>query len=195
MTNIYEQPWLLLIVSAVVLLVVFVVRAIFPKKYRWLWLLPVLLAVSAFALDYFVKTDAERVKAVITQTVKAAEEENVDAMFSGFCDDYRDSVHPSKQSLMSQCRWWLSDPVIKKNILRFVSVSVEPLDAEVIFTVRIVFDPKGPVFEFRKLMIFKLHAYLTKHGDDWCFSRIEILEIDLQPADWQNIQGLGSELF
>ncbi len=195
MTNIYEQPWLLLIVSAAVFLAVFVVRSMFPQKYRWLWLLPALLAASAFAIDYFVQTDAEKVRGVIAETVKAAEKEDAEAMMACFCDDYRDSFHPSKQSLLNQCNWWLSQPVIKKNILRIVSLKVEPPNAEAVFTVRVVFDPQGPVFEFRKLMIFKLRADFTKQAGDWCFTRVEVLEIDLQPADWRRIQGLGAEAF
>jgi hypothetical protein len=53
----------------------------------------------------------------------------------------------------------------------------------------VVFDPKGPVFEFRKMMIFKLQAQLRKEGEKWLLKRIEVLAIDLQPADWQHIQG------
>jgi hypothetical protein len=195
MTNIYEQPWLLLAVSAGVLLAVFIFRAIFPQRHKWLWLLPILLAALAFAIDYFVETDTEKVRDVIAKVVKAAEKEDAEAMMSRFCDDYRDSFHVSKQALLNNCRWWLSEPVIEKNVLSIVSLKVEPPRAEAVFTVRVVFDPQGPVFEYRKMMIFKLRADLREERDGWCFSRVEVLEIDLQPADWRRIQGAGSEIF
>ncbi|MFH1370171.1 MAG: hypothetical protein ABII09_02630 [Planctomycetota bacterium] len=195
MTNIYEQPWLLLMVSVGVLLAAFVIRAVFPEKHRWLWLLPILLAASAFAIDYFVQTDTEKVEALIAKAVKAVEKEDVEAMTPLFSDNYRDSFHASKQALLSNCRARLSEPIIEKNVLSIVSLRVEPPNAEAVFTVRVVFDPQGPIFEYRKMMLFKLHADFLKQGGSWFFSRIEVLEIDLQPADWRRIQGLGGEVF
>jgi hypothetical protein len=195
MTNIYEQPWLLLAVSAAVSLAVFIFRAVFPQRCRWLWLLPILLAASAFAVDYFIETDTEKVRAVIAKAVKAVERENVEALAPLISDDYRDSFHASKQALLNNCRTRLSEPIIEKNVLSIILLKVEPPRAEAVFTVRVVFDPQGPVFEYRKMMIFKLRADLREERGGWCFSRIEILEIDLQPADWRRIQGLSGEVF
>jgi hypothetical protein len=196
MTNIYEQPWLLLIASVVVLLAVFIFRAIFPQRHKWwLWLLPVLLAASAFAVDYFVETDAEKVRAVLVEAVNDVEKEDAEALVPLFSDDYHDSFHASKQALLDNCRWWLSGPIIEKNVLRIISLKVEPPNAEAVFTVRVVFDPQGPVFEIRKMMVFKLRADFSKQGDEWFFNRVEVFEIDLQPADWRLIQGMGGEIF
>jgi len=196
MRNIFEQPSLLLIVSAVALLVVFVFRALFPQSRKWwLWLLPILLAASAFALDYFIETDAEKVRAVLARVVKAVEKEDAELLTPLFSDDYHDSFHASREALLNNCQWWLSGPIIEKNILRIVSLEVKPPNAEAVFTVRVVFDPQGPVFEYRKMMVFKLRADLHKQGDNWCLSQVEILEIDLQPADWRRIQGLSGEVF
>jgi hypothetical protein len=196
MSSIFEQPSLLLIVSAVALLVVFVFRAVFPERRKWwLWLVPILLAASAFALDYFVETDAEKVRAVLARAVKAVEKEDTELLTPLFSDDYRDSFHASKEALLNNCRWWLSQPLIEKNVLRIVSLEVNPPNAEAVFTVRVVFDPKGPVFEYRKMMLFKLRADFRKQGGSWYFSRVEVLEIDLHPADWQHIQGGAGEIF
>jgi hypothetical protein len=195
MGNIFEQPWLLLIVSAAVLPAVFIVRAVFPQRFKWLWLLPILLAVLAFALDYFVRTDAEKVRAVLARAARAVEKENPESMAPLFSDDYRDSFHSSREALLSNCKWWLSQPIIKKNILGVISLKVGPPKAEAVFTVRVVFDPKGPVFEYRKLMLFKLRADFRKQGGGWFFTRVEVLEIDLHPADWQHIQSGAGEIF
>ena len=215
MRSIFEQPWLLLIVSAVALLVVFVIRAIFPQRFKWLWLLPILLAASAFTIDYFIETDTEKVRNVIAKVVKAAEKENPELLTPLFSEDYRDSFHASKEAILNNCRWWLSQPIIKKNVLRIISLKVEPpnarLDsplasirgrsgssarrAESVFTVRVVFDPQGPVFEYRKMMVFKLRADFREERGAWFFSRVEVLEIDLHPAEWQHIQGGAGEIF
>ena len=88
----------------------------------------------------------------------------------------------------------MSEPIIEKNVHRIVSMDVRPPNATVVFTVRVVFDPRGPIYEYRKMMFFKLQAELRKEGEEWLFTRFEVLEIDLQPADWQHIQGIGGEM-
>ncbi|MGA2173040.1 MAG: hypothetical protein ABSG82_08565 [Sedimentisphaerales bacterium] len=195
MTNIFEQPWLLLIVAGVVLLAVLIFRSGWPERHRWwFWLLPVVIAVLAFAIDFFVQTDKEKVEEALAQLVRAVEKEDVGAIEALISDDYSDSFHTSKKVFLTHCRARLSEPVIEKNVHRIVSIDVKPPNATVVFTVRVVFDPRGPIYEYRKMMFFKLQAELRKEGEGWLFTRIDVLEIDMQPADWQHIQGIGGEM-
>jgi hypothetical protein len=192
MTNIFEQPWLLLIASVIILLAVAVIRGLFPQRHRWwFWLLPVVIATAAFAIDFFVQTDTEKIKEAIA---KAVEKEDAGAIGPLISNDYRDSFHASKQALLDNCKQRLSEPIIEKNVHGIVSLDVRPANATVIFTVRVVFDPQGPIYEYRKMMIFKLRAELRKEGVRWLFTRVEVLEIDLQPANWQHIQGGAGEI-
>jgi hypothetical protein len=185
MTNIAEQPWLLLIVSGVVLLAVIAFRGIFPERHRWwLWLFPVIIAAAAFAIDYFIQTDAEQVEEVIYKAVKAVEKGNLEAMEPLISDDYQDSLGTSKQGLLRRCKAWFQEPIIEKNVCRIVSLDVNAPQASAVFTVRVVFDPRGPVYEYTKMMFFKIHADFQKQGDIWQFTRIEFLE----PADWKSMQ-------
>jgi hypothetical protein len=195
MTSIFEQPWLLLIVSGVVLLAVAVIRGLFPQRHRWwFWLLPVVIATAAFAIDFFVRTDTEKIKDVIAKAVRAVEKEDTGAIGPLLSNDYRDSFHASKQALLDSCRARLSEPIIEKNVHRIVSLDVRPANTTAVFTVRVVFDPQGPIYEYRQIMLFKLQAELHKEGANWLFTRVEVLEIDLQPADWQHIQGGAGEI-
>jgi hypothetical protein len=109
--------------------------------------------------------------------------------------NYSDSVHPSKQALLEQFKLRLLEPVIEKIVPAIVSLDIKPAEAKVEFTARVMFDPRGPVYEYRKMMLFKLEANLTKEADKWFFSRTEILTIDLQPAGWKNTQGGAGEIF
>jgi hypothetical protein len=104
-------------------------------------------------------------------------------------NDYHDSVHPSKQALLNHVGERLSEPVIEEIVPAIVSLDIKPPDAKVVFTARVMFDPKGPVYEYRKMMLFKLQADLKREGGEWFFSRTEILTIDLQPAGWQHMRG------
>ena len=190
MTNIFEQPWLLLIVAGVVFLGVAFFRDLLPPGRGWLfWLLPVFIAILAFAIDYLVQTDKEKIEAVLAKACRAVEGEDIRALGPLISNDYHDSVHPSKQALLNHFGERLSEPVIEKIVPAIVSLDIKPLEAKVVFTARVMFDPRGPVYEYRKMMLFKLQADFTKERGEWLFSRTEILTIDLQPAGWQHTQG------
>jgi len=182
-------------------------RRIFPeKRRRWQWLLPALLAAAAFAFDFLVETDLEKINAVINTAVKAVEEENPDAIEPLISDSYRDSLHNTKNSLMSHCRMRLSEPVVEKNIKRIVSMDITPPTAAAVVTVRIIFDKQSFIYQSYKSQMFaKVKLYLQKEQprptavaskpksktDRWLIKQVELLEIDRQPADWKDIKQLN----
>jgi len=191
MMNIFEQPCLLLIVAGVVFIGLAIFRDLLPpKRALAFWFLPVAIAIAAFAIDFLVETDKEKIEAVLAKASRAVEEENIRALSPLISKDYHDSVHPSKQALLNHFREQLSEPVIEKIVPAMVSLDIKPPVAKVVFTARVMFDPKGPVYEYRKTpMLFKTQADLIKEGDAWFFSRTEILTINLQPAGWKYTQG------
>lgn len=189
MFNCFEHPWGLIIIAIITLLILLMFRSIFPEKRRWWqWLLPVFLVVAAFGLDFLVETDSEKIDTVINTCVKAFEDENPDLIEPLIADNYSDSYHSSKSVLMAHCREILSEPLIEKNIKRTVSVEIQPPKATVIFTVRILFDKQSYVYQsFKSQMMTEVQANLQKQLDNrWLISRVELLKIDLQPADWQS---------
>lgn len=101
MTNIFQTPWLLLFVSLVLLIVVTLVRQNSPQKQRWwLLLLPLSVAVLAFGLDYFIKTDYEKVKHTIKCARDAVVAEDADALATTLSPDYSDRSHNSRDKLV-----------------------------------------------------------------------------------------------
>jgi hypothetical protein len=194
MWNILEQPWTLVAVAIVALLVLLMVRGIFPEKRRW-WqlLLPVVILVAAFGLDFLVQTDTEKITALINAASKAVEEENPDAIEHIISDDYYDSFHHTKQRLIQRCRDRLSRPLVRKNITRIVEINLSPPTATATFTVRILFDERSEVYQsFKQLMLTKLKLDLQKQPDNrWLINRAELLEIDMQPAGWKDTTQLS----
>jgi len=190
MLNVFEQSWTLLISAIVTLFIVLMVRRIFPEKWHWWQLaLPVLLVAAGLGLDYLVQTDTEKANAVINVAVKAVEEEDPDAIEAILADNYRDSYHRTKRTLMSHCRARLSAPLVEKNIKRIVSIDVSPPTATAIFTVRILFDKQSYLYQgFKTQMLVKVKLDLQKQDDTWLISRAEMLEIDRQPANWRHIR-------
>jgi hypothetical protein len=192
MFNIFEQPWGLLTVAIIVLLVLLTVRRILPeKRYWWQLALPTFLAAAAFGLDTLVETDLEKINAVINIGVKAVQEENPDAIESIISKNYSDSYHRNKRALVLHAKRVLSEPLIEKNIKRMVKLTLSPskTTAEATFTVRIVFDKRSYVYQsYKRIMLAKVKANLQKEQDKWLISQAELLELDRQPVDWQNIR-------
>ena len=196
MTNIFEQPWLLLIIAGVIFVGVAIFRDALPPKRAWIfWLLPVVLAAIAFAIDFLVVTDKEKIENALAAGCKAVENEDVKSLEPLIWKNYNDAFHPTKQVLLNHFQSRLGEPVIEKIVPQIVSLDIKPPQATVVFTARVMFDPKGPVYQYRKVMLFKLQADLVKERDDWFFSNAEVLTIDLQPAGWKDLQGNTTEIF
>jgi hypothetical protein len=196
MTNIFEQPWLLLIVAGVFFIGLAIFRDALPPKRAWVfWLLPVAIAIAAFAIDFLVETDKEKIENALAKACRAAEDEDVKSLEPLIWVNYSDSFHPTKQALLDHFQSRLSEPTIEKIVPAIVSLDIKPPQATVVFTARVMFDPKGPVYEYQKMMLFKLQADLIKDGDRWFISKTEILTINLQTAGWKYMQGNPTEIF
>jgi hypothetical protein len=191
MFDIFEHPWGLLTAAIVALLVLLIVRSVYPEKRRWWQLvLPAFLAASAFGLDLLVQTDLEKINTVISDVVKAVEEENPDAIEAIISEDYSDSYHKTKRALMLHCRRRLSEPLVEKNIERIVEIVVSPskTTAEATFTVRIVFDKRSYVYQsYKRIILAKVEVNLQKEQGKWLINQVELLELDMQPVNWRQV--------
>ena len=192
MFQIFEHPWGLLITAAVVALILLIIKSAFPQKHHWWqWLAPVLIVAAAFGLDYFVRTDTEKIRTLIKTAAKAVEEENPGAIEPLISPYYRDSFHNSKQRLMNHCRSTLSRPLVEENITRIgkIEFSSPKTTATATFTVRIRFDQQSYAYELKREMFTRVKLDLQKEPDSrWLIKRAEIVAIDLQPADWKTIE-------
>ena len=191
MFDVFEHPWGLVAAGGIVMLILLILRSVAPEKCRWwLWLLPFVLAFAAFGFDYLVETDREKINAVIDTGVKAVEGEDPDTIEVIVADDYADSYHRSKSSLMAHCRDVLSEPFAEKNIKRIVSIDIQGPKASIIFTVRVLFDKQSYIYQsFKQQMLVEVQAALGKQPDGgWLISRVELLKLDFQPAKWQTIK-------
>ncbi len=189
MWNVFEQPWLLLIITAIDLITVIIITKINRnKKLRLLYIIPILTFVLAFGLDYFVQTDREKITAVISKGVKAVEQEDVGTIDKITSPAYSDLFHPDKAALMSHCRTVFSEPLIKKNYKTILSTEISPPNATVDLIVRTVFDERSFAGQNLKQLLTKTRLELQKSGNDWLISKVEVLEINRHPASWKDIQ-------
>lgn len=191
MWNFFEQPWTLLTTAIIILLFLLLIRSMFSKKdFLLMLLVPVLIALLGFGLDQVVKTDNEKIRTVLKTVMEAAEEENADAIEPLISDNYRDSLYSNKQRLMFFCRTKLAEPTIEQAITTIINSEITPPTATIVLTVRVVFDEQSNVAQiYKRIVMARLRIELQKQSDEnWLITRVELLEIDLQPANWNSIQ-------
>ena len=198
MWNVFEQPWTMLAAAVVVFLVMQTAGMVLSKKRRRLaigrFALPAFIALLGLGLNYFVRTDLEQIKTLINTSVKAVQNEDCGAIEPLISENYRDSFHSGKAALMAHCGTVLVEPLIEKNIPHIIEIKISPPKATAVFTVRIVFDKQGEVYQnFRQMMLVKVKLDLQKEPvqpktkTNWLISSVELLEIDMQPVSWKHI--------
>ena len=190
MFNFFEQPWTLLGAAVLTLFGVFTYRSVLPEKsHWWQWLLPSFVAILAFGVDILIKTDLERVNAVVKTAIQAVEDENTDAIQAIIAENYRDSYHPNKASLVAHFREELSEDLVAKNTKSASLVQLSPPKATVTLFLLTTFNRSSYVARnYKPLLYIEADLYLEKQPDkNWLISRIEVREIDRQPVSWKRV--------
>ena len=191
MFNFFEQPYTLIGAAVLVLFAMLTFRSVLPEKRRWWQLLvPALVVAAAFGLDLAVRTDLEKINAVINTCIKAVEEEDCNAIEAIIAEDYRDSYHNTKRDLMRHCRTRLSQPLVEKNKKRACLVQLSPPNATATLFATIIFEKDSYVSVNYKawLMVEVRLSFQEQPDKTWLINRIEILELDRQPTNWSQIR-------
>jgi len=191
MFNFFEQPWTLTGLAVIVLFGLFTFRSLFPeKRARTQWLIPLSVVVLAFALDFIVKTDREKLNVLINKLMTAVEREDPAAIEPLIAADYQDSYHKTKADLMARCRKTLADIYIEKNKLRSCLLQISPPDAKATIFTTTTFDPKSWVArDYKSFLFFKGEISFARQPDSsWRVTRIIPLEVDKQPITWSEIR-------
>jgi len=191
MFNFFEQPYTLSGAAVLVLFGMLTFRSVFPEKRRW-WqmLVPALVAAAAFGLDFAVRTNLEKINAVINTCIKAVQEENCDAIEANIAENYHDSYHNSKKDLMHHCRSQLSQPLVEKIKKRGCLVQLSPRDAQAALFATIIFKKDSYVsVNYKAWLMVEVQLNFREQGDKtWLINRAEVIEIDKQPTNWSQIR-------
>ncbi len=189
MWNVLEQPWTLLTTAAVLLLLVAVINPfIQAESKRRLWLIPLLVALMAPALDFAVRTDREKIEDVIDTGVTALEDEDCDAISAILANNYSDSIHSDKADFMRRCRTTLQPPMVGKIYASILNLQISGNTASVTMLNRIFFDEQSDYVEFAKLILVKVQIELEKGSEsNWLVIQTEILAVNNQPSQWEKV--------
>jgi len=191
MFDFFEQPYTLIGAAVLLLFGILTFRSVVPeKRYWWQLLLPVFVAVAAFGLDMLVQTDLEKINSTINTVIKAVEEENCNAIEAIIAENYRDSYHNTKRHLLTHCRKRLTPSLVAKNKKRASLVELSPPNATATLFMLTTFDKNSSIsVNYRSSLYSKIELRFQKQDDKtWLINRAEILELDRQPAKWNDIR-------
>ena len=189
MTNIFQTPWLLLFISLVLLLIVAVWRQSYPEKQRW-WqlLLPLSVAVIAFGLDHFVKTDYEKIKQVIKCARDAVVAEDADRLGTTVSADYSDMRHNSRDDLVRFMRSFFTTTKIDKAPQRTGQIVIDARTATAENKYRVHVEPNSAYTQAASLYFVKVRIRLRKNADaKWLITNLELLELNSLPFHWRDL--------
>ena len=190
MLNIFENAWLFLSIAVVAVCAVWVVRVFSRDKFGvFYYFVPILIVLLGLGIDFFVKTDLEIINSNLKKLVKAAQNEDCDSIGALLVEDYKDSLHSNKELFIDHCKTVLVAPLIETNVLRILSIQSKSETVEVEFTVNVFFDKDSYAAEYKPIMFVKTSVELKKYAkNQWLINRIELLELDKQPAKWRHIK-------
>ncbi len=192
MSNVFEQPWLLLGVAIFVLLGVLTFRSVWPEKQRvWQWLLPLGVVGLAFGLDALVTTDLEKIQGVMNTAIRAIEKENSAAVAACIASNYHDSRHGSKADVTRACRNYLQGPTVKK--IRKISSNVEISKTQAVVTLFLALslEEKSRLVQLYGVVkcTLGMQVYLAKQPDtQWLITSAELRAVNSMPMNWGGVQ-------
>lgn len=192
MFDIFGQPWTLLGIAVIVLFGILTFRSIVPeKRHWWQWLIPTFIAIAAFGIDNLVITDIEKIHTVINIGIKAIEEEDLDAIKLYIADDYQDSLHNSKEQLITHIEREVSGNVIKKN--KKTNLYFEKFtenEAKVNLFMLTTFKQDSYITQVYALSFIqmKIDINFKKQNNQWLINQIEIRKVNQQSVSWNQIR-------
>jgi hypothetical protein len=177
------QAALLLAVAALVSSQIIHIILVYKNRW-WQWFLPIVLAAAAFGFDVLIRTDMERIKALISTAREAAEQEDCEAIAAFISADYEDSYHNTREDLINHCRSFFWEPLVNKAKKMGLKVEISAPSAAVTLTFIIHFEKQSRIYrEYKPFVILKMRLDLKKEQEGrWLINRAEILEIDRQPV-------------
>ena len=190
MFNIFDNPWLLTIVAILLVPILSFLRQPWPDKHqRWILFVPLLLFMSAFGLDFLVKTDREKIDLIINQSITAAVTNNTALIEAVVSEDYSDDVHKSKRALLSTCRSVFATYSIKKINKRSKQINIVRSDATANLHYVVHLNPRSTYATAGTIVFVKMEISFVKSPTrKWYVKTADIISINNQPMNWNSIR-------
>ena len=186
--NIFQSPLLIVIASMFVWIVVSIIRLTVPEKGRkWHMLIPLVMLICAFGIDYLVQTDHEKLDSVIDEAIAAAVTCDIAAIEALLADDYADSVHRSKAAVVSAARRQLREAIIEK--IKKINCLITVNNSSAIINIEAIVHLLGhnQYAAITSIVPIKMEVACTKVPNGiWRVSSADITAINNSSATWNS---------
>jgi len=184
MWNIFENSWLLVILTIIAWIVASVVR---QEKPEWGYkplLVPLLLAVLAFGLDYAVTTDYEAVSSIVPACKRAAVAGNPARIMELISPNYTDRYHKDKAAIEGRVRHTITGSSIDKIRTKSHNITVDGRQAESELSVAVHLNSDSRYAEYGVFYLVEMKFEYEKIAGKWYIRRMELTSVNNQPMDW-----------
>jgi hypothetical protein len=190
MWNVFEYPFVGIGIAFLSLVGIWVYQVIRPdKKRKWHFAVPFVIAGLAFALEFFVQTDKEKILAAFNQGVRSFQEQKIEPIREIIAEDYSDAAHGSKELLVAYCQALFQTAAVEKVTTFSREVRIDRTQGDFIVEAMVKFTEDSEIAKMGKpFLIVKARLHFKKTPQKkWLVCGSEILELDRKPVNWNQL--------
>lgn len=189
MTSIFETPWLLLTIAAVLLIAAGIVCQIKPRWKRWPYLVPLLVAACAFGLDRLVMTDSEEIQAILTACRQHAAAGTIGQIDPLISDSYTDPAHTSKEAMLQSAQAAINRAHIERIAQRQHTLTITGDTAVSQVRFRVHMNAQQNEYGMGGGLLFvtvEIH-YVRESDGMWRIQQVMLISVNDQPMGWKDV--------
>jgi hypothetical protein len=193
MWNIFEYPFVGIGLAVASMIALWIFGAFWPaKKRRWHFAIPFVIMILAFAIEYFVQTDKEKILGAVNKGIKAFEKQDLKPIKEIIADDYSDPYDTSKELIIAHCQALFETATVDKITLYSQKLEIENNKATFTAETLVKFTEQSQIAQMgRPLLIVKARLYFKKtqpQAKKWVINSLEILELNRKPVNWGQLR-------
>jgi hypothetical protein len=188
--NIFETPWLLLMISAAVWMVISIVALMKGmENRRWRLLLPLAGVLVAFGVDYFVKTDYEKIDILATILTESAVDGDLSQLETIISEEYSDAKNKSKRHLLAFCKPIYGRGQIQKINRKYFNITVTRPRAKCDLDMVVILDPESSYAMTGNIVALETRLHLSRSDNGmWQIVSTEILKANNYDVSWKTVR-------
>lgn len=186
MWNLYEDPWLLLIVGIVVLIIgAWIRNNVAEKKGLWLILAGVLIAAGGFGLDYAVATDYEQIQTVIYTCRDATIARDIRLIAPLISLSYKDSVHFNRDIFIENVDSIFKTAAVSKIKFQEMTLSLFGRTGRAAIRAAVFLDPNSSYAAAGGLFFIEMSVDFRKDNNRWTVAGVEVETVNNDRINWK----------
>jgi hypothetical protein len=189
MWNLYEDPWLPLIIGIVVLIIgVWIRNNVAEKKGLWLILLGVLIGVGGFGLDYAVATDYEQIQAVIYTCRDAAIARDIRRIEPLISPSYQDRVHFNRDRFIGNIDSVFKTAAISRVKFQEIAINLFGATGRAAIRAAVFLDPNSSYAAAGGLFFVEVSVDFRRDHHQWTVAGVEVETVNNDRVNWKAAQ-------